>query len=317
MSFLSIKCKNCGAPMEVSPDSLLNICKYCGTIYPANTIKDIPVYITPSLSKNEIINSFNRRMQKDRDMKHKVYEIVEVKGTYVPLYITNVTAKGQWKGYKWEGSGKNRRRVWKSGNIDINGDFPTVARKYAYEFGLPYIGDHLYNVEMKNFDEVDWKAISLPVMSIDIAEDEAEYMIKDDFVDEIGEGIKRKYSLDAFTNFECHTTIHGRFILLFPLWTVIYKYKGGSYRVALEGYKGEVILAMEPMFAKNRIANFIGAFSLGLLSGVIWKIGIMFADNSRNGGKILIGAIIGVIVIIGFAFKLSRKMLRSVRIERG
>ena len=317
MSFLSIKCKNCGAPMEVSPDSLLNICNYCGTIYPAKNIEDIPIYITPSLSKNEIINSFNRRMQKDRDMRNKIYEIAEVKSTYVPLYITTVSAIGRWKGYRWEGTGKNRRKVWKSGDINIHGDFPTVARKYAYEFGLPHIGDHIYDIEMKSFDQIDWKEISLPVMSIDISEEEAQHIIKDDFVDEIGENIKRRYSLSAFTNFECHVTIHDRFILLFPLWTVIYKYKGGSYRISIEGHRGKVVLAMEPMFTRHRILNFIGTLTLGVLSGTIWKIGIIFARNSRDSGKILLGTMIGVITVIVIAFKLSRKILSSVRIERG
>ncbi len=318
MDFLSIKCKTCGAPMEVSPDSMLNICKYCGTVYPAKAIENIPIYIASSISKNEIINSFNRRMSSDRDMKGKDYNIVEVKGTYVPLYISHVSATGRWEGYKWEGSGKNRRKVRKSGKIDIDGHFPTVARKYAYEFGLPYIGNHIYDSEIKKFDEVDWNSVSLPVMSIDIDEEDAEDIIKDDFVDEIGEKIKSKYSLDAFTHFECHVDIHDRFILLYPLWTVVYKFKGGTYRVALEGSKGRVILAMEPMFTKHRIVRFLGALGLGILSGIVWHLGWSLAsDSDSGGGKILLGTVVLLVIILGTAFKLSRSMLKSVRIERG
>ena len=131
MSFLSVNCNNCGSPLDVSPDSLLNICNYCGSAYKSSEIKNIPIYIAPSFSKNKIIESFNKRMANDKNMRGKNIDIVEVKGTYIPLYITNCSAFGNWKGTRTEGSGKYRRTVTKTGKIDLFCDFPIIARKYA------------------------------------------------------------------------------------------------------------------------------------------------------------------------------------------
>jgi len=317
MSFLSVNCKKCGSPLNISPDSLLNICEYCGYAYSSSEIKDIPIYITPSLSKDEIIKSFNSRMANDSNMRNKHCEIVEVKGVYVPLYITNISAYGNWKGTRTEGSGKYRRTVTLTGNIDLYCDFPIIARKYAHEFGLPQIGDFIFRAPFNNFEKIEWQNISLPVLSVDIREEDSELITKDDFVDELGDQIKGNNRLDKFDFFNCKVAALKKNILLFPLWTVVYRYEGGTYRVAVEGGSGNVISAMEPMFNSQRAMYFAGALGLGAVAGILWHIIWLILTNSDDGDvmKIVILILIGMGISLYTAFILSKRILKSVRIE--
>ncbi len=316
MQFLSLKCSNCNAPIDISPDSLLNVCEYCGETYLAKDIENTPIYIVPTISKNQVINAFKNRMEHDRDMRGKHYDIVEVSGVYVPFYVSSVEAKGEWEGYRYEQRGKRRVRVHLEGKIDIKGDFPVLARKYAHEFGLAYIGPHLFKHKFLKFKDINWKDISLPVMSVDITENTAEEMVKDEFLDELAEKIKKNRGVEKFTKFSCSLVMGNKRIILYPLWTVLYRFKGGSYRSSIEGAKGQVIATMEPVFTRHRILYFLGAILLGSLSGVIWKLGVFFAEGVRNGYKALFAAGVGIVIVLGIAYKLAKNISKSVRIER-
>lgn len=52
MEEFTFRCERCGAPLEVSPETIIAVCPYCG--YPnhiSGNIKTENIYIVPSLDK--------------------------------------------------------------------------------------------------------------------------------------------------------------------------------------------------------------------------------------------------------------------------
>ncbi len=317
MSFVTYDCKTCGAGIDVQPDNLLTICAYCGNIHPAKDIGDVPVHIVPSRSQQDIVAAVHHRMAHDRDMKGKKYTIETVEGVYVPLYVNYVHVQGMWRGYRRETHNKKTVQVWQDGMIQQAGDFPVPARKHAHEFGLGPLGKALLHCQPVPFRTIQWESAALPVLAVDLSEQECDWQVADDLLDMLGEQIREHNKLHAITEFNARPTIQSRFILLYPLWTVIYVCRGGSYRVAVEGGQPSVLAAMEPVFFHQRIFRFIGALALTICTGFIWYVGwwLLFLSNSDDVAKAGLAVMAVMIGAMLWAWKLAGKMVASVNIE--
>lgn len=81
MEELTFKCERCGAPLEVSPETIIAVCPYCG--YPnhiSGNIKTENIYIVPpSLDKNTIAQSFWKRVEKDFDLR-RIKDDIQIVG---------------------------------------------------------------------------------------------------------------------------------------------------------------------------------------------------------------------------------------------
>jgi hypothetical protein len=320
MSFMTFNCRTCGAGIDVQPDNLLTVCEYCGSIYPAKDIGDVPVHIVPSRPRDEITAAVKKRMESDRQMRGVPYTIESVEGVYVPLYVNYVHVTGYWQGYRKEKKNKKTVKVFKSGRMDQQGDFPVPARKHAHEFGLSRIGSAIFEQKPVPFRDLEWKSAALPVLSVDMDENETDAMIRDNLLDLIAERIRKQHRLDAVTEFTASTRVENRFILLYPLWTVIYLCRGGSYRLAVEGGEPSVVAAMEPVFLHQRARRFLIALAMTIAIGLIWYVAWWFLfevehdEDSDVGGLGLLAAA-GMVGAFLLAWRMVRKMVASVNVE--
>ncbi len=319
MSFVTYSCRTCGAGIDVQPDNLLTICEYCGDVRPAKDIGDVPVHIVPSRSRDEVIAAVNQRMARDSDMRGVHYEIASAEGVYVPIYVQHVQVRGEWQGYKKRQQNKTTVKDPKSGTIDQRGDFPVPARKHAHEFGLAQLGRVVFRCQPVPFRNLEWKSIALPVLGVDMNEAEADALLSDNLIDLIGEQIRATHELDGITHFEAQHHIQSRFILLYPLWTVIYLHRGGSYRVAVEGGSPSVLAAMEPVFLGQRIGRFLAAIWLTVVAGLIWYVSWWFLfvvdHDSDEMGKLGMVVIVAILSAMFGAWFMAGKMVASVNVE--
>lgn len=320
MAFVVFSCRSCGSGIAVQPDNLLTICEHCGSIYPARELGDVPVHIAPSAPEQAVREAVTLRMQTDRQMKNVRIHLGEASGIYVPLFVQRVEVRGDWTGYRTEKRGKSSVRVDRSGRLDFEGDFPVFARQHAHEFGIAALGQVLGSLEPVPFRDVEWASVSMPVLSVDIDEHHADLIVEDSLGDQLGERIKADEKLDAFTAFSPVVTTHSRFILLVPLWTVTYTWRGGSYRVAVCG-AGEhptVLAAMEPVFLARRMFHLImglgGVFGAGALGYLSWII--LLAGDSDDAGKIAAAIGAGILGCIWLAWRTGGKLVASVNIEQ-
>ncbi|MBW2459677.1 MAG: hypothetical protein JRI68_34615 [Deltaproteobacteria bacterium] len=244
---------------------------------------------------------------------------MKAEGVYVPIYVNHAHVRGQWEGYKNKRQNKSTVRVPKGGVIDQRGDFPVPARRHAHEFGLAQLGRVLLRCQPVPFRTVEWKSVALPVLAVDMDETEADAQVADNLIDLIGMQIRAAHGLDGITKFEVGGSVQSRFILLYPLWTVVYLYRGGSYRVAVEGGTPSVLAAMEPVFLGQRIRRFLATLSLTVGAGLAWYVSWWFifvaAHDSDEVGKLGMAIIVGIIAAMVGAWAMAGKMVASVNVE--
>ena len=122
--------------------------------------------------------------------------------------------------------------------------------------------------------------------------------------------------LNAITEFDADVAVQDRLLLLYPLWTVTYRFRGGSYRVAVGGGAPTVLAAMEPMFFRQRLFRL--AMGIGAVgsAGVLWYVGCILLpalDDDSAGILAVFGA--GILACAWTAWATARKLVASVNIE--
>ena len=318
MSFVMLRCRNCGSGIEAQPDNLLTVCAYCGTLYPSEEISSVPVHVVPSVDEAAVRKAVIDRMATDKQMKNVRIDIERAEGVYVPLFVSRVSVQGSWQGYQRKRQNKRTVKVWKDGHIDHSGDFPVLARKHAHEFGLQGLGRVVFDAEPVPIGTVEWEGSALPVLSVDMTNEQVDAAVEDNLIDLIGERVKSGERLHAITEFNTEVTMHSRLLLLYPLWTVSYRYRGGSYRVAVEGGQPRVLSAMEPMFYTQRIMRLIAGIMAVAGSGTLFYIGclllpVLSGDEESGGALLAIGA--GILACGWAAWATAKRLVARVNVE--
>ncbi len=259
------KCSNCGGPLNYTPETIVCVCEYCGTVnwFSAGRFE---IFILPTRSRDEVVNAFWSRMKRDPDMS-KVYgeiELMEVQGFYIPVLLGDVSARGGWVGFKriTEKRGKSyvTRTVTERGSFDTQQRLAVEARREAAEYGLQELISQAKSAsDPQPLAAIEWKKVGLPVLNAEVLSEEAVDELKDMAEDELRESIRSSKGLDGFYFYSCETNVNGFWILLVPLWSLVYKYKGGMYRVSVSGYNLQSLRISEPVFLSQRIIYLAGS----------------------------------------------------------
>ncbi|MGQ9478686.1 MAG: hypothetical protein ACUVQ0_01525 [Thermoproteota archaeon] len=307
------KCSNCGGPLDYTPETLVCVCEYCGTLNWFSTQR-FEIFVMPTHTRDEIINAFWRRMRSDKDMS-RVYdkiELVETQGFYVPILIGDVSARGEWIGFRTVLEKRDKSYVTKT--VTEKGFFNTSlriaqkARRGAVEYGLEEMVSQAKNAsEPLPIASVDWRKVGLQVLNPELSPDEAVYELSDIAEDELRERIRSSKGLEGFYYYSCEAKVNSFWIVLAPLWSLVYKYRGGIYRASISGYDLQFLRVSEPVFLRQRILYFAGC-ALTILLGA-FTLPIMLIARGWLW--------VGVFVLLCLAgFSLARRSVSDVREER-
>ncbi len=276
------------------------------------------MHIVPTIDEAAVRRAVIDRMAEDAQMKNVHIDIAAASGVYVPLFISRAVVQGRWKGYRNERRNKTTVKIWKDGTLNSTGDFPVLARKHAHEFGLSGLGRVVLDAAPVPIASMVWERAALPVLSVDMTGPQVDAAVEDNLIDLIGARVKAGDRLTAITEFDTTVDLQSRLLLLYPLWTVTYRYRGGSYRVAVEGGRGLVLSAMEPMLYSQRIMRLIigiaaVAASGGLFYGGCLLLPLIASDDDGFGVIVIIGA--AVLACAWAAFATAGRLVASVNVE--
>ncbi len=232
-----IKCKNCGAPLNLKPGELVATCRYCG--YTAVVGADAPFQLEHSL----IINQFNTAsiteslqnwmrsgFMKPGDLAKKS-KILILELRYLPFWLVPLKANSSYEGVLERVSPPIPRK----GTIDNDYDWLVLGRKGS-EFPTR---DYSVPVEGKipfDFTKVDPKGVFL---NSEIASTEAVQHAKDE-VDQ-HQRFLVKQEVDQVTSFSTDFKVDTPTYIHAPLWFAKYEYKGRDYNAILDGSSGAVL----------------------------------------------------------------------------
>ncbi len=312
------ECPNCGAPIEITPDTLVIVCKYCG--YTEFRDPGYEVYVLKALDKAEIERRFWERMKKDPDMAPHVgdIQIVDTTFIYTPFYLADYDAEWYYIGEKTKtevhGSGKNARVVTKvikvRGSGSESGRIAIPGRRYVEELGMKELGDAIEQVDEKTLipaKEYNWEKYIEAVLGFDYEPREIPQMVKDIVAEEIKRRIYKEKNLTKMLAFLCRVKTKSVRAILAPIYVITYKLKGGIYGIAFSGFDGRQLVAMEPVFTKHMIEYTAGAAALASLGAAAAALAAAVQEV-----HILI---VPILSLLG-GFYLMHKAVGGVRFER-
>ncbi|MEM2087189.1 MAG: hypothetical protein QXF52_00780 [Thermoproteota archaeon] len=326
------KCSNCGAPLNYTPETIACVCEYCGTVNWFSTGR-LEIFVLPTRSKDEVVNAFWSRMRSDPDMS-RVYgdiELVEVQGFYVPILVGDVSAVGEWSGFKrvterrsmayapTAGPGRRyagpragetyvTRTVTKNGSFNTSMRLAFQARREAAEYGLEELVDQAKSAkDPQPLAALDWKRVGLQVLNAELLPEEAEDELKDMVEDGLRDSIRSSNGLDGFYYYSCQTRVDSLWILLAPIWILVYKYKGGMYRASVSGYNLQFLRVSEPVFLGQRMLYMIGS----MMTVVLGAFALTLLTSLENWFPVMV-----FILVSGAGALLASRAVSDVREER-
>ena len=206
---VGIRCPRCGAPLEITPESILVVCKYCGYPYWTNQAYIYPIHVVPSYSESAH-KFFEAWLKMDRDMRKIASRVVlkQVQTTYVPAYLVDSYASTDYYGKlrvnlekrikKKNSRGETYVEIKrKSVVVTVNGHFEKeyhidiIARRAVDKTIVDPLLTHFredYNkryVIPQPLARVDWNKIKGEVLSAEIPPKDAESYARDETCDRL------------------------------------------------------------------------------------------------------------------------------------
>jgi len=237
-----IRCKNCGAPLDLHPGELLNTCRYCG--YTAAVGANEAFQLQHSLvlnqhnaaSTTEILQEWMRSgFMKPGDLAKKS-KITVLELRYLPFWLVTLTATSNYEGVLERISPPSQRK----GTIENDYDWLVLGRKGA-EFPT-----RDYKVPVEGKIPFDYSKVesSAKFLNSEMESTEAVARAKDEV--ELHQQFLVKQDVDRVTNFTTSFKEQIPTYLHAPLWFAQYEYKGRSYNAIIDGSSGVVLRADVP-----------------------------------------------------------------------
>jgi len=246
----SVKCSKCGAVTTFEPGVAAAACAFCGTpaVVEAPARDDLvrPAGVIPfKLALRDAQNRFRAWLAslwfRPNDLKKRA-ELDALRGVYVPYWFFDAATLSHWSaeaGYR-QGSGKNARVVWRheSGTLEhFFDDLPVpgslgldlhtseALEPFPSDGLLPYDPSYLAGFAAEEYGrplETAWQ----------LARSRMEETLRAACRAEVGGDVVR--NLQVETTWSALATKNG----LLPVWIAAYRYRGQSYRYAVNGATG-------------------------------------------------------------------------------
>ena len=330
------RCRYCGAPLRVGPDTVLVVCPYCGK---PNWIRGKPsdILVAKAPSADEAREGFLEFAKRDPDLRKLGIEVARIEIVFLPFYEASGKVSGE---YDYRGYVVVRKTVKRGdryvtetrhypfheqGSYETGFQALTAAKRVLGEEAADELARHYLETRpsLVRADEATWRRGEFTALGADYDAEEAAARISDDVCDwfrgEIDKLVRREVSSRYFGG-TVHVTSRSvtcqprteslRGPLLLPLVKVFYIATGKVYRAYFAGWDMAPLLREEPLTGAQRAV--IAALS-GLVSG---GSGVGAVALAASFGRPVEGAILGVVGAF-FGYFMARSALRESRVEVG
>ena len=339
------RCKHCGAPLKVGPDTVVALCEYCGT---PNWIRGKPssLYLAKPLSVDIIREKFEEFRKRDPDLAKLNIVPARIEVVLLPFYLGRGRVKSSYEASGTLTIQVVRKRGDKfvtetiSRPFHVAGTFSSSVsalvsgKRVLGEEAVDELAEHFNRVKpgLASYEEFQdsWNREVFKALGADYDSKEAERLLKDDLCDwlrkrveeVIKERAKRQY-VGPGTVISVHIgretipcdieSLDVKGPLFLPLAKVFYVYDGKIYRAYFAGWDMKPLLREEPFTATQRIAmiGLGGAIGGGGFAGAVAALTLL------SGWEALIAA--GLLFIVGLAggYFVSKAGLSEARVEKG
>lgn len=323
----TIKCPNCGATLEITPDAIAYVCKYCGWVGSDENIEGKGFLMVEPISPDSARESWGEYLKKNLRHAYSGTQVLEFRGVTIPIWIAKIQAYTKYNGYRQErravtipgmvrgpgGMTTQARTKTYPVYIPVRGEFdevltyPILGRKHASFFGLEEIRKRVGGREAKPLDVKALLGQKFECLDVEVEEDEAKAISESLAEDE------HRSRAEAMTTrlFDCYTDdqVISTNLVFCPVFHAKYLYGGKSYRATLDGTTGDVVKAELPMTLGLRL----GYTLLGYVGIALSSISPLFFQGSDSPEITVVPMLAGIALTV-FSFL---KATAEQRIKRG
>lgn len=314
-------CDRCGAPLKVTPESVVVVCEYCGKPHLVAGLVDLnKIFVLPTYPREYIVKAFWTAIERDFDLQSIKSEISvrSIDGVYIPVWVGKIYLKGYVSYYYYVTEYKKRdkrvetrrRRVYRTVTIDETYTVPVVARRQYFRLGAEEAAKEVvssnsaeYAKKLLDLDLEKWNKMKLEVLNTELDEKMVSLEMKDSALDHLRSYYRSKGTIDCFN--VAASEPQDLKLYLVPVWRICYEYRESLYSAFFTGWNLRLLVKTEPVTALRRIAYALGA----LASIVASPIFAIIASSTRPELLIL-----SLLALTG-AYHFSSSFLKSVRIE--
>ncbi len=332
----SARCSYCGAPLEVTPDSVVAVCRYCGR---PNFLLGNPaeVLAVPTLSSSDVVKKAVERTKKDLNLRWRMSAINFTSPDlfYLPLYFVDARLNADYratvvvtytKTVYVRGQPRTHivtRTVKVAGRVSLSDVVAVLARRATWGLSADALAKHFFDTAPEPKPLTD-AAAQRPgkFLAAEITPERAKAKAVRSLIprlltrveqDAAARARKAVGVLTAATTVKDKTVdyevarLEASRLTYLPLWVMTYLFNGSHYHYYVAGWDGRVVLAEEPAFAEHRAASLLGAVAAG---GVLGGLGsaLLPADFFTGTVALTAGAVLSYLAAGG--------LLRSRRVEK-
>jgi len=331
-SATAFRCSNCGAPLEVSPETIVAVCSYCG--YPNWIREDLKseIYIVRSAREEDAAAAARKYLGGSY-----TYRSLQL---YIPLYIVDARADADYEALtlvRVRKCERDRRgeercttrsfRIHVSGYLSgYRGRYPVIARKGVRGKTVEALAKHLLSsgVAPSRLEEMKLDRVTArSILVVDLSRDEA----RDAILDRHLNSLRRAVESEIRSRAAAKASIHGVPVSVVVLWKrvtptnvavdvsppilaplYIFTDESNRYKAVLAGWDLKPLIVEKPVgLAYRALWMALGTLSAGIFGGLAG------AALQPGGPSIVLST---ALLILGGAasWYSAKKALRPVRV---
>lgn len=299
-SIKQFRCKKCNGPYPLGADDVIATCPYCGFTFTVGG-SEIKHLVIPnrldSKSAKKVVNNWLKKaaaktvgtgVLKDIELEEPILQ-------WIPLFRVSGDYETYHFGYKKEGSGGDTRHIRiEDSDAGVTTEW-VIARRHAATFGINEFILSIDDREIKKFDIE--MAGGAPVLNSEI--DEADASRRAEQSRKERERAELLLTVDKLLDHRLNLTPKDSTYTHAAYWLVRYSYQKGTFRVAVSGTTGEVLIGELPVTKRYRAKKWFTSLFLLISSALLFQalpyiLYVLFQGSSSNDDVWMVPVIIGI-----------------------
>ncbi|TFG33122.1 hypothetical protein EU528_01315 [Candidatus Thorarchaeota archaeon] len=312
------RCEKCNAPYPLGADDVIATCPYCGYTFVVGGSEIKHLIIQNKLNPKSVKTAVTKwlALASSKSVGGGVIKDITLEEPtlrWIPIFRVTGQFESYHFGVKKEGSGDNARHI-RIEDRD-SGEFTewVIARRHAATFGIDEFIRTLDDRKIKNFEIAHTEGA--PVLNSEIDDRDAAKRAHTTRMDRERVELLEKMDklLDHRLNLNPDTSTYTHA----PYWLVRFTYQKGTFRVAVSGATGEILLGELPVTKRYRLKKWFTSIFLLIGSGLLFQVLpymllVLFQGSSDSGDiwaiPLIIIAVAGLfwvasIIVLGGALR--------------
>ena len=272
-SITQYRCKKCNAPYPLGADDVIATCPYCGYTFTVGGSEIKHLIIPNKLNSKSVKVAVNKwlKFAAPKSVGGGVVKDIELEEPslrWIPIFRVTGQFESYHFGVKKEGSGDSARHIRIEDRDSGELTEWVIARRHAATFGIDEFIRSLEDIGTKNF-EIDHTE-GAPVLNSEIDDTDAAKRAHKSRMDR--ERVELLDKMDKLLDHRLNLTPETSTYTHAPYWLVRFTYQKGTFRVAISGATGEILLGELPVTKRYRLKKWFTSIFLLVGSGLLFQV---------------------------------------------